>query len=314
VAEVPHTAGCLLMRLATCNVRAPWHWLISRGLDTLFGVLVVAGLLKASDLPHREPLLPQLQSYWLTIAAIVVDLALGLWLLLGTPPSTRSLVGALWFGVLAGVATTRLALGGADCGCFGQLRLPLGFLVILDVVASLSLAAIALHRGGYSKWAVSMFTPSFLIAPALAGIAMTLLYPHLRVRPDALPVAVSLPEPIVGQPLPFIQLIQAEADLSAGDWRILLYRSNCSACERILPDFLARAASARSFGDVRYAAIEVGTIATEAAMHDSQCVSGALNLEDFDLTTPTEFLVSDGIVLDLRTGRDLVPSFPSAEL
>ena len=94
-------------------------------LRVLLGLmLVAAGGLKALQLA-TEPVVARgiFESRWVLLVAIEIELLLGLLLLVGLYPQQTRRAAMLLFGLLAGVALTKILSGESSCGCFGTMRL-----------------------------------------------------------------------------------------------------------------------------------------------------------------------------------------------
>lgn len=250
------------------------------------------------------------------------EVFLGLWLLSGVFSMVARWIAAFSFIGFAGVSIYHAVSGNSACGCFGSLRVSPWLITAFDLIAVSLLVWLRTQRIGppVDHRRQRLFGVGILYAAALLATATgMLLYRH---RPSHLgvtgtgtmsSVVVLKPAEWLGAQFPLLQHVDMNAELSRGQWLVILVAYDCPTCLAILPQFeqLAHDLALQPTGP-RVALVEVPTDGhsqrgqVRAGPH---CVVGRL-------TTPKTWVVNTPVAVALRDGevvsvfldaRDLLP-------
>lgn len=218
-------------------------------------VLLGAAALKA----HQVATEPELSTSFFQLRPFVIgsiwfEVLLGSWMLAGLHRRiTRWLVIAC-FGAFAAVAVA-LALGGAEsCGCFGRVHVNPWYTSALD--AALALGVWLFPGSRFPSPSVfdapGRSVTAIVVALALTGTltaGMVVSKLSMLSAEEPLlgrgPVVVLKPETWVGMKFPLLRHIEIDstsAELSKGNWLVVLYRHDCSHCQEVVPKIRIRAA------------------------------------------------------------------------
>ncbi len=166
----------------------------------------------------------------LVFAIVLVEAAMGGWLVTGIAPKCASACGSALFFILGCAAASLVATGTPTCGCFGKFETRPELMAILDIVASATLyAAFWTTReskafDGEPISISSMRDLLFVVVAVLSVTCITSLRPELaagtRVPPDTW----------IGQPVKVLAERDFVAQLSKRTWLVVLYRPDCAAC------------------------------------------------------------------------------------
>jgi hypothetical protein len=220
----------------TIRLRRPGAVLIAR---VLGAILCIASGLKLADL-LGSPV--EGVGTILTLLGSSVELLVGAAMLFRIRPNVSVLAGGLLFVMLAGVSLIGTTRGIASCGCLGAVTVPPWVLLAFDVGAAIALLGGSLTSGrSRIKRAVAIGAAG--IGTFLAGLGVgAIVYPHppaaaAATSPEAVAAAGDVaidPDQLKGRPFVLIPFIQIDADLSRGEWKIILARPGCRLCERRL--------------------------------------------------------------------------------
>jgi hypothetical protein len=279
--------GGAIIRRADLTVRA------------LGGVLCLAAVLKGmfgfgSTLDRFESILSQVGS--------VVELAVGVVLVLRIRPSISVPVGSMLFVLLAGVSWIGTVRGAANCGCFGAIALPPWIMLVFDGGAAVALIGWSRSSGAWSKTQDAALVAA-CIGGAYVGMGVgSIIYPRLgpvatASSPEAIAAADTViidPADLRGRAFLLLPYIRIGADLSRGEWKVILAKPGCSRCEQRL-----RAGECEPDGKERVAVVlgkekEGWNLYTEC-----RAVLGQLNADKkWQFEAPLIFRLTDGRVTE----------------
>jgi hypothetical protein len=217
------------------------------------------------------------------------------------------------------------AMSGADsCGCFGLLKINPWLTFTLDVVIALGLGRVwirlradkSLNRAG-----VALCNARFRIAIVLAltGLVIVTLPQSLQSARDTSSgdpgakgsLVVMKPDTWVNKPLILTQYVEISADLTRGEWIVLVYHSDCPKCRDALLKYVCLAElSASKRGAPGIAFVEVPPYRVdEFTLKDA--VHGRLRDEyEWFVQTPVEIRLSGGKVRFASLDLPSISRFP----
>jgi hypothetical protein len=248
-------------------------------------LLLTAASLKVYDLlaPGSANTRPEL-----TVAVVLLEGALAAGILL-LPPRAAWRLSLLTFAAFAAVASYKWISGSVHCGCFGRVPLHPSFVLLLDLGALAALAALRpvesavqtvrprLFAGVAAAWTILAVASFIGVANRVAlgeGVIVT-ASGHVLLQP----------EKWLGQRLPILQYITAaDADVSSGDWTVMLSRPGCSHCQEALTKWRKRSANSGSL------VVNV-TPSTHGASLPSE--------RTWIVTTPVFLELRDGVVMSV---------------
>jgi hypothetical protein len=176
---------------------------------TLATILIVSSWLKIIDL-----------GVWGSSGAVAAaQLAFAGWLLSGLQSRLALVAACVLFCVFA-VASLASAAWGEECGCFGAVRVDSRAVVALDISAAL--AALGMSRVQWMRFG------RLLVLPLIASILVVSAS------------AVGLSAQRQSADTNYLGSIATEADVSRGQWDVLLLSSACDDCRDFFSDYLIR--------------------------------------------------------------------------
>jgi uncharacterized membrane protein YphA (DoxX/SURF4 family) len=234
------------------------------------------------------------------IAAVELELALGLWMLFGVFARVSRLVAIACFAGFAAVSFYKILHGDSSCGCFGRLSLRPWQTMIVDLAAVAALLVCKPGPPGERQATQSRIR--------LLGLLTVLFWPGLALaylmdRPVADGQRVVLrPEDWRGKCLPLLPHIDIGSRLAGGRWTVMLYRRNCEACRAAIQRYRERSkASDGRPGATRIALVEIPPYSRGSDSEtwpEGAFVLGRLdNSRNWSIRTPTEVTLQDCIVL-----------------
>jgi hypothetical protein len=265
----------------------------------LGGVLCLAAVLKLVDLfvspvEGVDLILPLIGSS--------VELLLGAALLFRIQPAVSVPAAGLQFVLLAGVSLIGTLRAVKTCGCLGMVAMPPWALLVFDVGAAIALLWGPMTSGGMRIKPVLAISAA-CIGVFLAGMAGgSILYPPqpaglTATSAEAVATARSVvidPEQLKGRPFFLLPYIQIDADLSRGEWKIILALPACRLCERRL-----RGAACRPEGNEQVAVIFAGAKEGGSLPKECDAVVGHLSREKtWAFHAPLIVRLADGRVTD----------------
>ena len=216
--------------------RRPGSALIAQ---VLGGVLCLAAALKLADLFGSAP--EEVDST-LTLIGSSVELLVGVALLFRVQPAVSVPAAGLLFISLAGASLMATMRGVTSCGCLGAVTVPPWVMLVFDVGAAIVLLQ-GLWKSSRSRIKPALALVAVSIGVFLAGSGVgSIVYPRPTARiaatsPEAVAAATSVtidPAQLKGHPFVLIPFIRIDADLSRGEWKIILAVPGCRLCERRL--------------------------------------------------------------------------------
>lgn len=217
-------------------------------------VLLGAALLKAHQVasgPHLGT--SPFHSRQFLIGAIWLEVLLGGWMLAGLHRRITRWVVIACFGGFAAVALA-LALGGAEsCGCFGRVQVNPWYTSAFDAAVALG---VWLFPGPRPLSPAAFTAPGRLIGVMMAAVILagTLTFAMISSQlsmldgegllPQNGSFMVLRPETWIGRRFPLLSQIRINpqsAELTEGEWLVVLYRQNCSHCQEVIPGMWMRA-------------------------------------------------------------------------
>jgi hypothetical protein len=269
------------------------------------GILLAAATLKAELLFMSS--IPPFASW--SFGLVLFELAFAAWLFFGSWSSYAWWAAAGCFGFFAMVAGFKVLHGEADCGCFGVVRTPPWVSLSIDLTALACLAAT--YRGrvtaGPGRWAFVRRFPAAvgyaLILLVVAKTGVTLLFAGGSAHEDMTFVDASQ---WVGRRFPLLESIDIGAELSVGEYVVVLHRHGCPLCEKTLSAPWFRDAASRWCDWGRIALIELPPYGDPGKRGDSHFpLAGRLNApEPCLLPAPVVVLLQDGRVVSVATGEE----------
>ena len=277
-------------------------------------LLIVAAILKAVQLvtepaavfvhPLGRHFLPVNVGAELTLGVLVLS---GLyWRVL------RWFVLALFSG-FAGYSLYIALDGETSCGCFGPIQINPWWTFGLDVavVAGLLISALSDHREteaehtSLERFLAPAASPRhhrwIVVAAAIVAITTTLLVRYAS-QPSAVAgglvpagnLVILEPEKWIGQKLPIVDAV--DADLSQGDWVVLLHRHDCPKCQEEVARYEQRATAGE-----RVALVEVPPYGN-SGQHGINCLYARLQeTREWFVQTPVEIRLTNGVVRAANT-------------
>ncbi|MBY0231658.1 MAG: hypothetical protein K2W96_20425 [Gemmataceae bacterium] len=185
------------------------------------GLFLAAGLFKVAAEASRPG----------TFSLALVEIAFGAWLASGWLPCVSGQAGLAVLGFFL-AASLWSALAAVPCGCFGDVPVSPWPLAAFDAAALVALACQPTTR--------LLRVP--LAGRALAGTALALsvvlvgIEIGVKVAADRRPLLVIATEEDVGGPLGLLAHAEGAEALASGDWVVVVHRSGCSSCERLLAE------------------------------------------------------------------------------
>ena len=295
------------------------HWPIVR--TAVGAILIVAALLKlfaALSQPVTDP--------WLTFAQVQLEWALGLWLVTGVLSRLAWLIAICVFVGFSGVNVYFLSQGRTSCGCLGVVQVSPWAMLIFDYLVVIALIVFRpesqpmLHPRPSRTLVLRAIVIWLLLAvPAgwlLAGAAAPELTDDGAIPEDATVVAIQA-DKWLDKPLPLIAHIDTEADLSAGNWLLVLHRHDCAQCKRTVQQLLTEDQSvSAAIGDTNtLILVQVPPFADtpdRQAVGPRRHLTGKLTPEvDWLVYTPTMMWLEDGVVKRVARRLDTEPNTPT---
>jgi len=266
-------------------------------------LLISASLLKAIDLLGDSTAASTLGSTGrlLLPMQIGVELALGLVVLNGTSWYRLRWLIVFLFAGFAAYSLYLALIGAASCACFGPLKIHPWWTFSLDVAVIIGILATSRKVNVGSE---RQLNPHYVIASAtaialFATVLLVRTLDHRRFAAEASAgqtgIEVLEPESWIDQKLPIAENIEADVDVSQGDWTLLFHRHDCHVCHETLPQYVERAAAGE-----RVALIEVPPFG-EVDLPDGGPHRGRLKDDrDWFVQTPVEVRLHDGVVTAVK--------------
>lgn len=252
---------------------------------------------------------------WHGIVEVQLEILLGLWLLSGIAKAYARAMAMLAFAAFSCVTLYKGLHGDASCGCFGKVELSPWYSLGIDLTALLCLALARPGPGRAPGRGRLVATCVTAVVLAAASIVAMVTYRPARLLGDGTIAgrgAVLLdPTGWTGRRWPLLSHVRFEGprarvedNLSAGRWRIVLYRSDCLACRRELAELESRLRSTVSRPGPPTMAVELpprAPVERNPLTPDSPIRQALLDdSRPWFVATPLEVDLADGIVVRVR--------------
>lgn len=261
----------------------------------LFG----AGVLKAAQLIAEPALALAIPvGQFLVPLQIAVELGIGVLILSGLYWRQLRWAALMLFTTFA-VYSFYLATNGATtCGCFGAIEVHPWWTFALDAVVVTGLLLSILGRTSPPTLIVSNWQVAFTFTLVALSIVGAIALGWFATPPAASLTAVGdlivlEPEDWIGMPLPIAEYL--DADLSKGDWVILLHRHDCPECQEAAPRYEELAATQK------IALIEMPPYGGDPASHGTALHARLPDDREWFVQTPVEIRLDDGVVVSATT-------------
>lgn len=264
-------------------------------------LLVGAAGLKAAQLiadplvsatPPGGPVVLQLQ--------VVAELAVGAMALSGVYWRQLRLVAAVLFAGFAGYSLYLAVSGATSCGCFGELKVhpwwtfALDLAVLMGLIASVARGVAHVPMAPRARGKLASTTAYVAVATcSVAALAWYAVHRNAQAASAGGEIVLLEPTEWIGEPLPLAESI--DADLSQGEWIVLLHRYDCPKCIEATPHY-ERLAAVR-----RVALVEVPPYCAGAAESGLALHLRLTDDREWLVQTPVEIQIKDGVVLDAST-------------
>jgi hypothetical protein len=243
------------------------------------------------------------------IAGIEAESGLGLWLLCGRWSRWARWTALAAFHAFFAFSLFKVLEGEASCGCFGPVPISPRATAALDLAAILSLwlwhpPERAERAVGSRRLRDSAILFVLLLLGIPGGVVLAVSYPDV-LDADAEAIAnreriLLEPEKWVGRRCPLLPYTDIGAELSRGDWFVVLYHHDCLRCRAMVPDFEARGRAAAF--DPRAPRIAFLAVLPHGEppwrfAPDSHCRQGRLDeSKKWLVRTPAVLRLRDGVV------------------
>jgi hypothetical protein len=212
--------------------------------------------------------------------------------------------GGLLFVLLAGASLIGASRGVASCGCLGMVAMPPWIMLVFDGGAAVVLLwGPRTARAGRPDQATAL--DAACIGAFFTGLAIgSILYPRLgptatAASPESVAAAGTVvidPGRLRGRPFFLRPYIRIDADLSRGQWKVILARPGCRRCEQRL-----RTGECRPEGAERVAVVLSEEKEGWMAPENCKAVLGSLSRDKTWLfEAPLTLRVTDGRVTEAQ--------------
>lgn len=210
-----------------------------RAARAIGGLLCAAAVLKAVDAFNSH--IPGLESTAAMIGSCV-EFGIGVALAFRIFPGVSNPAAGVLFVLLAGVSLMGTLRGAANCHCLGAIESPPWALLIFDVAAAAILLWRPLSAGSFRKKQAVLFGAACVGTVAVGLVIGSIFYPPSEPSTTATSaqaiaaakVVTIDPALIRTSPSLLLKYIDIDADLSRGEWKIIMARSGCQRCEQFM--------------------------------------------------------------------------------
>jgi hypothetical protein len=192
--------------------------------------MLVASILKASELARGGAQGPLLGPLSLEVAVVAFEFVSGVWIIFGLFPSATRRFTIACFCLYACVALYKMLNGAYSCGCFGTLSPAPKYTLAFDLAV---IAALSVLRPNSARSAL----PARVLPRALGFFTVAIwggLAIAMAVNHPANPLRESKfnPEDWIGRCLPLLEHIDVAETLATGRWTIVFFREDCAICKK----------------------------------------------------------------------------------
>ncbi len=226
-------------------------------------ILLAASALKSIDLFNGTV---THHLFW-HLVEILLEVAVGLWLVSGRMARMAALVTICMFTVFAGVSATRGLTGHATCGCFGPVRVNPWMTLTLDAAVVL---AMLWSMGGEKKVPLQgrqLYSARSVLALLLAvGMVWLGIWGRQYWRPAFLHssgqitgghgLLFTTPPGWYGRQMPVTRFIHHPEVLNSGRWLVIIYYHACPVCQQAIAS-LARHYRSHKPANIRIALVQL---------------------------------------------------------
>lgn len=196
-------------------------------------ILVLAGALKAWHAPRILAMNGLLSSEWLLISAILLELVAAV-LIVGLSPREAWFLVVAVFAFFAIVASFAL-ISGETCNCFGIELLGAWLTLPLDIIVLIGAVLLRPNVESQRNTRISFFSVAFAVV--LAAIGVGLAEYRLRQSESSERLEFLLADELIDKPWPITEAHHPElAQLRTGNWLILIVRSDCEHCQKLIAE------------------------------------------------------------------------------
>ncbi len=247
---------------------------ITRGIG---GFLCLAAVLKVGDAFVSYEFGP---GSMIPLVGAAIELFLGVALVFRVDSRISVPAAGILFALLAGMSLLGTIRGVASCGCLGALILPPWVLLIVDLAAAGVLLWRVRSSGSFNHRQVR-FLYAACVAVFSFGLATSLiLHPQSSTTADATSAyaiawartVIINPEQLQNRPWSLGRQIAIDADLSHGDWKVIIARAGCHRCESYI-----KSGACNPEGRERVAVVVAGGNEDWAVPTECQAVVGHLS-------------------------------------
>jgi hypothetical protein len=261
-------------------------------------LLIVAALLKSDALIRG---LSQIGSgsHHVEWCLVLVELMLGSWFLSGQRLDIARMPALVMFGAFAAYSAAEALRGNGSCGCFGRISTSplLMFIVDVSVIVLLvrwmprkaDISAVSSRSEGKGKTTICC-----LLLGALGGW----LIPETVRESDELSGLMKTfdADEWRGKAFPFMEFIDVGANLSKGEWTVVLYHHDCPQCQRVVDEYKSQRMRKTL---QRLALIELTPFQdarSENTEDDDLAMGRCGNTNNWFISTPTVVELNDGVI------------------
>jgi hypothetical protein len=223
-------------------------------LPTIFRVSVAVLLLTAAVLKAHQAFLEGGASSLdraIPFGLALLEGALGVMLLLNILRRFVWYVGICVFIAFFVISIQKVIEGSNSCGCFGVVPAPPWLIAVVDFVVVIGFFAFG--RGA------SDIGPTHRIREVVVAVIAIVFFAFMAMTfrgPNAgNDVVVLKPKEWLGKKFPLLSHTDLAHEISNGNWTIVLFHSNCAACERVVTEY-QRAVSSTAGMSKRVAVLE----------------------------------------------------------
>ncbi len=197
-----------------------------------------------------------ISSRWFGFCVVEFELAFGIWLFFGLLPQWTRMATIGLFSFFGAISLYKALSGETSCGCFGSLQVNPWITFVLDALV----AAVVFfrrngpaHGGGVSINKIAVMAILWLMPTAVTLYALGSVDESKRSELGTEFVGVNGHRSILLEPekwqgrefplLPFIEPTEVREQLMSGEWTVVLYRSDCQKCQKVITDLVKKGTS-----------------------------------------------------------------------
>ena len=204
-----------------------------------------------------------LNSRWLNILAVELELAFAVWLFAGLAPRLSCLLAFSCFIIFALISASKWYAGAESCHCFGAVTTPPIYTFLLDLLV-IGLLVVFRPRGMVFHWKTFLqelpelkrFKRVGLVAVVWLILAVPVTYAMMSVTKndlaelgtefigaDGRKTVLLDPDRWIGKTwplLPYIEPSEVREKLKTGKWTVVLYHHDCQKCKEVIDDLIEK--------------------------------------------------------------------------